>query len=277
VLKIAVTGAGGFLGSRICQLLKKRRIKIIGTYNYKKIKIKNILNKKFNIYKKKKNFYKFLNKPSILIHLAWPNLDDFNSKNHLKKNLTAQKIFLKNIIKTGLKNLVVAGTCFEYAKKNGKHSELDITRPITSYGKSKDQLRKFLFKLRKKFKFNITWVRIFYMYGKNHNRETLTNSIINSNHNKKYIRINKNIKRDFLDVKVVANRIILLSLKKKNFGIVNICSGKQLSLKSLVTILKKKYKIKPLVKYVNIKNRIYEPKNFYGDTSKFNKIIKINS
>ena len=137
-------------------------------------------------------------------------------------------------------------------------------------------MRKFLFKLRKKNKFNLTWVRIFYMYGKNYNRETLTNLVINSKRNKKYVQLNKNIKRDFLDVKQVAYRIILLSLKQKNFGVVNICSGKQLSLKSLVKILKNKYKIQPLVKFKNMKNRIYEPKNFYGDTNKFNRIIKIN-
>jgi len=172
--------------------------------------------------------------------------------------------------------LVIAGTCFEYAKKNGKHGELDKTKPFTNYGKGKDQLRKFLFKLRKKNKFNLTWVRIFYMYGKNYNRETLTNLVINSKRNKKYVQLNKNIKRDFLDVKQVAYRIILLSLKQKNFGVVNICSGKQLSLKSLVKILKNKYKIQPLVKFKNMKNKIYEPKNFYGDTNKFNRIIKIN-
>ena len=68
----------------------------------------------------------------------------------------------------------MAGTCFEYAKKNGKHNELDKTDPLTSYGKSKDLLRKFLFRLKKKYKFNLTWVRIFYMYGKNYNRNTLT-------------------------------------------------------------------------------------------------------
>ena len=276
MIKILVTGAGGFIGLRVCQLLKKKKnTEIIGTYNSNKPKIKNIINKKFDIYKRKKNFYKFFNKPSILIHLAWSDLDDFNSQNHLKK-LSAQKIFLKNIIKNGLKNLVVAGTCFEYAKKNGKHSELDKTKPLTNYGKSKDLLRKFLFRLKRKYKFNITWVRIFYMYGKNYNRETLTNLLINSKRNKKYIQLNKNIKRDFLDVKQVAYRIILLSLKQKNFGVVNICSGKQLSLKSLVKILKNKYKIQPLVKFKNMKNRIYEPKNFYGDTNKFNRIIKIN-
>jgi nucleoside-diphosphate-sugar epimerase len=276
MLKVLVTGAGGFVGLKVCQHLKKKKLKIIATYKDNKVKIQNIIHQRFDIYKKKKNFYEFFNKPSILIHLAWPDLDDFNSKNHLKKILPAQKIFLKNIIKNGLKNLVVAGTCFEYAKKNGKHSELDKTKPLTNYGKSKDLLRKFLFKLRSKYKFNLTWARIFYMYGKNFNRNTITNLIINSNRHKKYVLLNKNIKRDFLDVNEVANRIVLLALKKKNFGIVNICSGKEFTLKSLVKILKSKYKIQPLVKYKNIKNRIYEPNNFCGDTNKFNKIFKIN-
>jgi nucleoside-diphosphate-sugar epimerase len=54
MLKVVVTGAGGFVGSRVCQLLIKKKIKVIATYNSNKINIKNITYKRFNIYKKKK-------------------------------------------------------------------------------------------------------------------------------------------------------------------------------------------------------------------------------
>jgi len=64
MIKILVTGAGGFIGLRVCQLLKKKKnTEIIGTYNFNKPKIKNIINKRFNIYKKKKIFINFLINP----------------------------------------------------------------------------------------------------------------------------------------------------------------------------------------------------------------------
>ena len=57
MIKILVTGAGGFIGLRFCHLLKKKKnTEIIGTYNFNKPKIKNIINKKFDIYKRKKKF-----------------------------------------------------------------------------------------------------------------------------------------------------------------------------------------------------------------------------
>jgi len=276
MIKIAITGASGFLGIRACNLLeKKKNIIIIGAYNSKKIDAKKIIQKKLDIYKKNKNFFKFLNKPDIVIHLAWPDLNNFNSLDHLKKNLPAQKIFLENLIRNGLKNLLVTGTCFEYEKKNGKMHEANKTLPITNYGKSKNILREFLFSLKTKYKYNLTWARIFYMYGVNDKRETLTNILINSQKNQKYVVLNKNIKRDYLDVKEAAKKIINLSLKRKDFGIVNICSGKCISLMKLTKILKKKYKIKPLIKFKNMKDRFYESRVFYGDSEKFNRIIKL--
>jgi nucleoside-diphosphate-sugar epimerase len=81
------------------------------------------------------------------------------------------------------------------------------TLPITNYGKSKNILREFLFSLKTKYKYNLTWARIFYMYGVNDKRETLTNILINSQKNQKYVVLNKNIKRDYFDVKEADKKI----------------------------------------------------------------------
>ena len=90
---------------------------------------------------------------------------------------------------------------------------------------------------------------------------------------KKKIIVNSLIKRDFLSVKNIAKYISLLALKRENLGIVNLCSGKSISLKSLINILTKEYKIKPIVKYEHIKLRNYESNNFYGNNSKLTEIL----
>ena len=68
-MKIAVIGASGFVGNYILTELKKNKnLKIIATFNKNKIygNDKKIIYKKLDI-EKKKNFYKYLNKPEIII------------------------------------------------------------------------------------------------------------------------------------------------------------------------------------------------------------------
>ena len=70
---------------------------------------------------------------------------------------------IKKLIENGLRNVVVSGTCLEY-KKNCMLSETSKVEPLTKYGKAKNNLRK-LEKLNKKYKINLSWLRIFYIYG----------------------------------------------------------------------------------------------------------------
>lgn len=269
-MKIAIVGASGFIGQKLCeQISKVKNLKVVGTYTKKKPKIKNIKFIKLDIRKKKKNYFKILKEPDLLIHLAWSDLENFESKVHIKKILPQQKYFLKNLIKNGLKNLIVTGTCFEYGKCSGKIKENHSTKPLINYAKAKNYLRIFLFNLKNKKKFNLTWLRLFYIYGINPTRDALTNLLINSKKLNNYISVNKSIQRDYLFVNDVAKKIIFVALKNKSFGLLNLCSGKSIKLKKLIELLIIKYKIKPLVKFNNYNVPKYEPVKFYGSNKKF--------
>ena len=269
-----ITGTSGFIGRKVLNLLKKKNINILASYKENKIqKTRNINPIKFDI----KNFkYETIKKFSIksLIHLAWPNLDDFNDISHQKSILIQQKKFLKKIIENGCKNLIISGTCYEYGLINGKIKESTKTKPISSYGKGKDSLRKYIFQLQKKYKFKLTWLRIFFIYGINPRRKTLTNILIKSKKNRKVIVLNSKIERDYLDVDFVADTFVKILFEDKNFGIINLCSGKKIPLKSLVHILKRKFKITPKVTYENTDQRYFEPEKFYGCNLKLKKIFK---
>jgi len=102
-VKIAVIGATGFIGSNLIKHLPKK-YKIIATYiNKKKInsnlpKTKNIKWKYLDIYKKK-NFFKYLERPDVVLHFGWSNLPNYKLKFHLTKELPKQKKFIYNLIK----------------------------------------------------------------------------------------------------------------------------------------------------------------------------------
>jgi nucleoside-diphosphate-sugar epimerase len=93
--------------------------------------------------------------------------------------------------------------------------------------------------------------------------------LINSKKLNNYISVNKSIQRDYLFVNDVAKKIIFVALKKKSFGLLNLCSGKSIKLKKLIELLIIKYKIKPLVKFNNYNVPKYEPVKFYGSNKKF--------
>ena len=147
-MKIAIIGATGFVGSNIIKFLPKEH-SIIATYknkdkiNNRYLKKKNIKWKFLDIYNKK-NFFKYLEYPDIVIHLAWSNLPNYHQKFHINKELPKQKKFLSNLIRNGLKNIFIAGTCFEYGNRSGKLNENFLERPNNNYALAKILLKKYL-------------------------------------------------------------------------------------------------------------------------------------
>ena len=278
-MKIAIIGATGFLGSNILKLIPKK-YEITATYVNKeknRLKKKNIRWKFLDIHKKNK-FYNFLNRPDIVIHLGWSNLPNYKLKSHLQKELPSQKKLIHDLVSSGLKNIFLAGTCFEYGHQTGKISEKNLDKPNNYYSRAKCKLKNYVIKLSKKLDFNFIWGRIFYIYGKHNSRDTLFNQIINSSKkNRKKINVTGNLIRDYLHINEISKIIIQLSLQKKNIGIINICSGKGISLKNLVKKISVENKIKPKINFTKTKNNNIEPNKFWGCNRKLKFYLKKNN
>lgn len=280
-MKIAVIGATGFIGSNLIKHLPKK-YKIIATYiNKKKINInlpktKNIKWKYLDIYKKK-NFFKYLEKPDVVLHFGWSNLPNYKLKFHLTKELPKQKKFIYNLIKSGLKNIFIASTCFEYGNQSGKLNENTKEKPNNSYSLAKYKLKNYTFSLLKKFNFNLTWGRIFYIYGKHNSRATLYNQILNSSKkSSNKINVYGNLVRDYLYIDQMSKIIINLASKNKNFGIINICSGKGISLKNLVKKICKIENISVKINFINNNKKNSEPIKFWGCNKKLKLCLQNN-
>ena len=97
MLKVTLSGASGYIGSRIIKNLKSKRVDLTALKNKRIIK-SNVAKKNYFIGNKiKKNLFKKIDNPDIFVHLAWSNLHDHNSKKHFE---TERKhyYFLKNLI-----------------------------------------------------------------------------------------------------------------------------------------------------------------------------------
>ena len=276
-IKIAIIGGSSFIGQNLIRyLFKQKNIKIVATYtnNLQIIKKFNkVLWKKLDIKKNKKNYFKFLKSPDILINCAWPDIPNYNSKNHYK-TFHHQKNLNYNLIQNGLKNLIFLGTCYEYGKKNGCLKETDQTKPSVPYAISKKKLLKSILLLKKKNNFKLTWLRPFFVFGNNKKRKTLF-SILKKNKIDELskLSLNGNLKRDFVSVNFLS-RVILKILKlDKDIGILNVCTGQSITIKSFIlNNLKNKENIK-LIKMNGKNSNNFEPKSFWGDNTKLKKII----
>lgn len=274
-IKVAIIGATSFVGENLLFFLTKKNIKIIATYNSSKIKKKNknITWKKLDIRKKKTNFFEYLNYPDIVINLVWMDIPKYLLKKHYQTYII-QKKFNHNLIENGLKNLIVLGTCYEYGKVNGNISEKKLCKPNTNYGKAKLKLLENLTKLQKNYNFRLAWLRPFFIYGENKKRKTLF-SLLKEIDNGKEIKLKVcgNLVRDFLHVNFLCRIIFRLMKYNSNVGILNVCSGKKITVRQFIyNNLKNKDKLN-YISMNGINPNSFEPDKFWGDTKKLNKII----
>lgn len=260
--KVIVTGINGLIGQYIAEPLKDLGFEVygIGTKYIKtnKFYIKIDIN---NISKLRKIFNQI--EPQYLIHLAW-DIEDLNSNNHFK--LLSSSISMLDCFKEcGGKKAVYIGTCFEYKYKRIPLKENDKLNPTTIYAKCKNYLREISELYCDKNNIDFCWARIFYTYGKNENNKRLFPQIINGLKNNQKVSINHSqLKRDYMFAGDVAKAIALI-LNSKFKGIINICSGKSISLENIaITIAKKLNKLELLdLKKLETK----EPDSIVGDNS----------
>ena len=286
-MKVLVVGSTGFIGSHIMDnLCQHTDIDIIATTrNIEKAKKFSWFNDKkvniieFDISQTNSDVYDRLQRPDIMIHLAWDGLPDYKNIIHIEQNLYKNYFFIKDMLSGGLRNLTVTGTCFECGLKNGSLSEETETNPVTSYAVAKDSLRRFLQELQKIKNFDLKWLRLFYTYGKGQSLKSLLSQLDAAikNNEKVFNMSGGEQLRDYLPIEKLSEYIVKITFQSKITGIINCCSGKPISIRNLAEnyIRERGADIKLNFGYYPYPD--YEPMAFWGDDSKLFKIINNNS
>ena len=275
-LKIVVVGGNSSIGQDLLSKLKSKKIKIIPTYrSVKNIKNKyNLHWKKLDISKNKKNFFSYLEYPDIVVNLAWADIPNYKTKKHFT-TYKIQKRFISNLIKNGLKNFIGIGTCYEYGKINGKVKENYKAKPITPYAQAKLNLLKSIQVLKKNYSFKYTWLRPFFVYGKNNKRKTLFTLIKDLDNNKiNKLEVSGNLVRDFISTRYLNTILTKIILLNKEYKILNVCSGKGITVKEFIQKNLKNKKNMTKVNLMTKNKNDFEGKIFLGDNRKLNQIIK---
>jgi len=280
--KILITGATGFIGNHVIKELLKKDLHVIATSsNPEKAGSFEWFDRveyvPFDIHAMSPglDYYSFFKKPDILIHLAWEGLPNYKELFHINKNWPAHDAFLKNLIANGLKDLTVAGTCFEYGMQEGILSEDLPSSPANAYAIAKDKLRISIEKFIDNVSCSLKWVRLFYLYGEGQRSNSLLSQLqLALDRRDEVFNMSPGDQlRDYLEVTEAAKYIIRIALQDKVAGIVNCCSGTPITVKQLVTDY-----LKAQGKDIKLNLGYYpyseiEPKNFWGDTRKLKTIL----
>lgn len=177
-----------------------------------------------------------LGNPDVVIHLAWSHLDNYRSLAHFETELPRQYNFLSKLVELGVPRIVVAGTCLEYGQLFGPLREDMPLSPTTPYGFAKDMLRRQLEQLARQRTFELVWGRLFYVYGEGQRDSSLFSALklAVSRGDRSFKMSSGEQLRDFLPIEAAARILVDLALSKQAVGVVNVCSGKPISVRSLV-------------------------------------------
>lgn len=281
-MKIMVTGATGFIGNHLVPVLLERGYNVIAVARdeEKASKLPWYADVKFLAYdihstEKPISLDDFGN-PDVLMHLAWPGLPNYKSLFHFEDNLTADYRFIKSLVRQGLSQILVTGTCFEYGMQGGCLKEDMATFPANSYALAKDTLRKFLQLLQQQISFTLQWVRLFYMYGAGQNPDSLLAQLDRAieNGDKKFNMSGGEQLRDYTPVEGVAKDLARLVEYIQSDGIYNCCSGIPISIRELVErrIRERESNIELNLGYYRYPD--YEPMAFWGDRYRLDAVLE---
>ncbi|MBD8880538.1 NAD(P)-dependent oxidoreductase [Rhodanobacter sp. 7MK24] len=277
-MRIAVSGATGFIGRYVLRELQARDVDIVALTRSappRAIKSETFRWVALDIANAPANPYKAMGSPDVLIHLAWSGLPNYQASRHVEIELPTQLAFLTSCVRHGLKRLVVTGTCYEYGLASGGLIEDTPTRPCTQYGLAKDRLRKALFDLHTQHGLDLAWLRLFYLYGKGQSEKSLYRML--------HAAIDRNAKafdmsggeqlRDFLPVHEAARIIVEVAQHEKLNGIFNVCSGRPIAVRELVQSWIEASGGKIAMNLGKVPYSAYEPMAFWGSREKLDAIV----
>ena len=179
------------------------------------------------------------------------------------------------MLASGLKRLVVTGTCAEYGLREGALDETMPAEPLLEYAKAKDSLRRWLEGEQRTHRFSFTWARLFYMHGAGQPESSLLPQLAHAAErgDRTFPMSAGEQQRDYMPVTEVAREIASLALNGRENGIVNICSGQPISILRLVedAIAQKGWTIElDRGRYANAND---EPTAFWGDRKKLDRLL----
>jgi nucleoside-diphosphate-sugar epimerase len=236
---VLVTGATGFVGRHVVAALVTAGCRVTAISRDRR-RVREVLGGLVVEVLEDDPFSKHFRFPqspgAILVHLAWPHLDDYRNPAHFTDALPASRRLVEAAAGAGVSQICVAGTCLEYGLVNGEIDPEQACAPVTAYGLAKLQL---LQQLQRLFESStspvLQWIRLFYLHGPGQPPRTLMGQLegaIARGDERFAMSLGEQL-RDYLDVREAAQQFVDL-LSGGRSGVYHACSGRPISVRRLV-------------------------------------------
>lgn len=275
-MKVLVTGANGYIGRHVVKRLLDEGLDVIACDikvddvdpHVKKI-VSNIFEPSDG------NIFERLGSPDVCLHMAWRNGFVHDAPTQIG-DLSLHYRFLTAMIDGGLKRLAVMGTMHEVGYWEGAIDEKTPCNPQSMYGIAKDALRRSMILFCKQHNCILQWLRAYYILGDDRRNNSIFCKLLEANErdDKLFPFTSGKNKYDFIDVDKLAELISKAVAQDKVNGIINVCTGKPMSLAERVEQFIKDNNLSIKLDYGKFPDRPYDSPCEYGDPTKINQILK---
>ncbi len=277
-MRIVLTGATGFIGRHVLDKLDKLSMPVVATTRRVASNLPNLRHVRWvelDVHSPGTDVYARLGEPEVLIHLAWSGLPNYCSPHHVETELPSHYRFLRQLVADGLPAMVVAGTCFEYGMQQGELSETSPAIPANPYALAKDTLRRQLEQLKQHHAFQLNWLRFFYLYGAGQSAKSLYSQLQQAiGEERAFFDMSGGEQlRDYLPIQEAAAYVCQLALLGKDAGIVNVCSGRPVKLRTLVETWLLRSNSPMCLNLGRYPYPDYEPMEFWGNATKLRSVL----
>jgi nucleoside-diphosphate-sugar epimerase len=283
--RVVVTGATGFLGSHIAELLTEEGYEVYGTKRCSSnLSLCSSFSHKINwIDADKENWMFSLEEisPNIIIHSMWIGVDaaNRNDKNQQLQNciLTEKLLGLSNKLK--ISKFIGLGSQAEYGKFFGKITEESPLLPESAYGVAKNMCANMTRIFCEENNIKWFWLRLFPLFGERESEKWLIPSIIKAilTQNAMDFTLGEQ-KYAYLYVKDFAKAVLEVVKTNACSGIYNVSSSNPLPLKKIITDIRDKINPSFQLNFGKLPYRQGQSMHIEGNVSKFEKwIAKIPS
>lgn len=176
--------------------------------------------------------------PDICIHCAWiatPGVYLTSPENAVHERI-AEDLALR-LVEHGCSRIVGLGTCFEYAPSDEPLRESGPLGPTTPYARAKVAAFEHMQDACDRSPTTLAWARLFYLYGPGEDRRRLVPSVVLSLLEGRPARTTPgNQLRDFLHVDDVADALVAIGMSDTT-GAVNVGTGHPVTVREIVEML----------------------------------------
>lgn len=275
-MKVLVTGANGYLGKGVVKVLLDHGVDVIATDFRDDLIDSRARIVKCNIFELDDPF-SYFGEPDVVLHMAWRDGFVHNSLNHIN-DLPKHYDFLCKLIDAGTKQVSCMGSMHEIGFYEGSINESTPCNPQSLYGISKNALRR-LIELKCNDKCVFQWLRGFYIVGNTEDGCSIFSKIVQAAHKgQKEFPFTMGLNQfDFLNYDTFSEYVASVVEQDEIDGVINICSGRPLTLADRVESFIKENGLDIVLEYGKFPDRPYDSKAIWGDDFKIRMIMRNRS